>query len=370
MANILGYSGKGMISCLENDSAEMSYDKLMILLSRFGESNKIYTSCDINNKKAISFYQNNGFTLTSDYRWRDSVKKKFGRGGRTMNEKYEVVKFEQDNLILDVNVSPNEDTVWLSKEDMSILFDRDRSVISRHIKKIFEEKELEEKSNVHFLHIAHSDKPVPFYSLDVVISVGYRVKSHNGIIFRRWANSVLRDYLLKGYAINNNRTLITDDNYIELVHRVNNIDNRLSKIEFDNNLDNEKVFFDGQWFDARNFIKDIVTAAKEEVILIDPYADIKALDYLKIKVKGVRIQLFISSKAKLTQGDINDFNKQYGSLEVKIEDSFHDRFIIVDGAILYHLGASLNYIGKKVFAITKLEDENILFSLKNKLNIQ
>ena len=194
-------------------------------------------------------------------------------------------------------------------------FDRDRSVISRHIKKIFEEKELIEKSNVHFLHIAHSDKPVPFYSLDVVISVGYRVKSHNGIIFRRWANSVLKEYLLKGYVLNQDRTLITNDNYIELVHRVNNINNRLSKLESDNHIDNEKIFFDGELFDARSFIKDIFAKAKEEIILIDPYADIKALDYLKVKTEGVIVQLFISSKAKLTQGDIDAFNEQYGNLE-------------------------------------------------------
>lgn len=286
-----------------------------------------------------------------------------------MNEKYEVVKFEQDNLILDVNVSPNEDTVWLSKEDMSILFDRDRSVISRHIKKIFEEKELIEKSNVHFLHIAHSDKPVPFYSLDVVISVGYRVRSRNGVIFRRWANSVLKEYLLKGYALNKERTLITDDNYIELVHRVNNIDNRVSKLESDNHMDNEKIFFDGEWFDARSFIKDIFTRAKEEIILIDPYADIKALDYLKVKTEGVIVQLFISSKAKLTQGDIDAFNEQYGNLEIILDDNFHDRFVIVDRAILYHLGASLNYIGKKVFAITKIEDENLFVSMKERLGV-
>lgn len=286
-----------------------------------------------------------------------------------MNEKYEVVKFEQDNLVLDVNISPNEDTVWLSKEDMSILFDRDRSVISRHIKKIFEEKELVEKSNVHFLHIAHSDKPVPFYSLDVVISVGYRVKSRNGVIFRRWANSVLKEYLLKGYALNQDRTLITNDNYIELVHRVNAIDSRLSKVESDNHLDNEKIFFDGEWFDSRSFIKDIFTRAKEEIILIDSYADIKALDYLKVKAKGVIVQLYISSKSKLTKGDIDAFNKQYGNLEIILDDNFHDRFVIVDRTTLYHLGTSLNYIGKKVFAITKIEDENLLVSMKERLGV-
>ena len=245
---------------------------------------------------------------------------------------------------------------------------------------------------MHFLHIAHSDKPVPFYrntsmqkmhesrnssnpnyrppvyyNLDVVISVGYRVKSRNGIIFRRWANSILKEYLLKGYVLNKDRTLITNDNYIELVHRVNNIDNRLSKLESDNHMDNEKIFFDGEWFDARSFIKDIFIRAKEEIILIDPYADIKALDYLKVKTEGVIVQLFISSKAKLTQGDIDAFNEQYGNLEIVLDDNYHDRFVIVDRAILYHLGASLNYIGKKVFAITKIEDENLLVSMKERL---
>ena len=292
-----------------------------------------------------------------------------------MNEKYEVVKFVQDNLILDVNVSPNEDTVWLSKEDMSTLFGRDRSVITKHINNIYKEGELDREStcakNAH-VHLEGSrtiTRIIEFYNLDVIISVGYRVRSRNGVIFRRWANSVLKEYLLKGYALNKDRTLITDDNYIELVHRVNSIDNRVSKLETDNHIDNEKIFFDGEWFDARSFIKDIFTRAKEEIILIDPYADIKALDYLKVKTEGVIVQLFISSKAKLTQGDIDAFNEQYGNLEIILDDNFHDRFVIVDRKILYHLGASLNYVGKKVFAITKIEDENLLVSIKERLGV-
>ena len=115
-------------------------------------------------------------------------------------EKYEIIKFTDNELEIDVNVSPEENTVCISKEQMSELFQRDRSVISRHIKNILNE-ELEEKSNVHFLHIATSDKPVPFYSLDVVISVGYRVKSQRGVAFRKWATNVLRQYLLKGYVL-------------------------------------------------------------------------------------------------------------------------------------------------------------------------
>ena len=289
-----------------------------------------------------------------------------------MNEKYELVKFEQDGLTLDVNVSPSEDTVWLTQDAMALLFSRDQGVISRHINNIFKEGELDKNTSMQKMHKSRNNnnpnyRPPVYYNLDVVISVGYRVKSRNGVIFRRWANSVLKEYLLKGYVLNQDRTLITNDNYIELVHRVNNIDKRLSKLESDNHIDNEKIFFDGEWFDGRSFIKDIFTRAKEEIILIDPYADIKALDYLKVKTEGVIVKLFISSKAKLTQGDIDAFNEQYGNLEVILDDNFHDRFVIVDRAILYHLGASLNYIGKKVFAITKIEDENLLVSMKERL---
>lgn len=289
-----------------------------------------------------------------------------------MNEKYEVVKFEQDGLTLDVNVSPSEDTVWLTQDAMALLFGRNQGVISRHINNIFKEGELDRNTSMQKMHKSRdssnpNNRPPVYYNLDVVISVGYRVKSHNGVIFRRWANSVLKEYLLKGYVLDQDRTLITNDNYIKLVRRVNNIDNRLSKLESDNHIDNEKIFFDGELFDARSFIKDIFARAKEEIILIDPYADIKALDYLKVKTEGVIVQLFISSKAKLTQGDIDAFNEQYGKLEIISDDNFHDRFIIVDRAILYHLGASLNYIGKKVFAITKIEDENLLVSMKERI---
>ena len=142
---------------------------------------------------------------------------------------YEIVKFKDDGLELDVNVSANEETVWLTKEQMSILFDRDRSVISKHIKNIFDEEELEEKSNVHFLHIANSDKPVQHYSLDVIISVGYRVKSKRGVLFRKWATNVLKEYLLKGYVINENRVVVSNENYIQLRNEVVSINDRLLK---------------------------------------------------------------------------------------------------------------------------------------------
>ena len=119
--------------------------------------------------------------------------------------KNEIVIFETEDKMITIPVAVEHETVWLSQAQMIELFERDQSVISRHIRNVFKEHEVDEKSNLHFLHIANSDKPVAFYSLDVIISVGYRVKSKRGVEFRRWANSILKQYILKGYAVNDNR---------------------------------------------------------------------------------------------------------------------------------------------------------------------
>lgn len=122
-----------------------------------------------------------------------------------MSEKNEIVIFETEDKEVKLPVTVEDETVWLNQNQMIELFGRDQSVISRHIRNAFKEHEVDEKSNMHFLHIANSDKPVAFYSLDVIISVGYRVKSKRGVEFRRWANSVLKQYILRGYAVNDNR---------------------------------------------------------------------------------------------------------------------------------------------------------------------
>ena len=284
--------------------------------------------------------------------------------------KYEMIKFEQDNLTINVSVSPKEETVWLTLNDLCVLFDRDKSVLSRHIKNIFRENELDENQVVAKNATTASDGKkydVTYYNLDMIISVGYRVKSKNGIIFRRWANSILKEYLLKGYVINENRTLVTNENYINLINEVHNIDTRLSKLEKDNSIDNAKIFFDGEYFDARVFIKDLLSKANNNIVIVDPYSDSKTLDYLKEKKKNVSIALYTSSLKQPTPDDIDSFNLQYGGLSVSIVDTFHDRFLILDGNTLYHLGASLNYAGKKTFAITKMEDDSLLPSIMTKI---
>ena len=140
---------------------------------------------------------------------------------------YEIIKFENGNVELEVNVSPEEETVWLSLNEMCLLFGRDKSVISRHIKKVFEENELEKTRVVAKNATTGPDGKtyqVDYYNLDVIISVGYRVKSKNGIIFRKWANSVLKEYLLKGYSLNKERAIITKENYLGLLCRVDSME--------------------------------------------------------------------------------------------------------------------------------------------------
>ncbi len=291
-----------------------------------------------------------------------------------MSDKYELVRFEKDGLILDVNVSPNEDTVWLSLNEMCLLFGRDKSVISRHIKNIFKEGELEPNQTVakNATVQAEGNKTVrrttEFYNLDVVISVGYRVKSKNGVAFRKWANSVLKEYLLRGYVVDSSRTLVTNENYINLLNKVESIDSRLTKIEEEHIPDSEKVFFDGEYLDARVFIKELFSKAKTSIAVVDPYADAKALGFLSSKDNAIPAKIIVSSKTKLTQDDVEAFNLQYGLLTVKSDDSFHDRFIVIDGESLYHLGASLNYVGKKTFAISELMDERLVKSVIDRIN--
>ena len=191
-----------------------------------------------------------------------------------MNQKYEVVKFIDGDFELEVNVSPKEDTIWLSQGQMAILFDVDRTRITRHIKSIFEENELTMESNVRKTHLTNKYKPVFLYSLNVIISVGYRVKSKRGVVFRIWANKILKEYLLKGYVINENRVVVSNENYIELKNQVTNINNRLITLE-DKVLDKEfkidKIFYNGEFYDSYTLIQSIFESSNHEIIIIDNY---------------------------------------------------------------------------------------------------
>ena len=221
------------------------------------------------------------------------------------------------------------------------------------------EGELEKESNLHFLQIANSDRPVALYSLDVIISVGYRVKSVIGTRFRQWANKVLKEYILHGYAIN--------DRIERLEQKVLKHDEQINLVLQTAFPPIQGVFYDEQLWDARALVLKLVARAKRSLILIDNWANTEVLDLFTKKRKGVRLTIFTSEHydskhvphSKISDADIKTFNAQYPKLAVRYNESFHDRFLIIDDKELYLIGASLKDLGRKCFAFTKLDPATI-----------
>jgi hypothetical protein len=254
-----------------------------------------------------------------------------------------------------IDVLIENDTVWLTQLQMVQLFQSTKQNISLHINNLFKEGELDEDSTVkEYLTVQNEggrkvSRNIKLYNLDVIISVGYRVKSTTGTQFRIWANKILKDYLLKGYAIN---------------HRIEVLEKKVSSIEIKNtefqllinsNLSPQQgVFFEGELFDAHVLISKIIKSAHYSILLFDNYIDETVLTQLAKKNKGVSVKIYTKSISRQLQLDVEKFNKQYDSLQVFEFDKAHDRFLIIDQKEIYHLGASLKDLGKKWFAFSKL----------------
>ena len=272
-------------------------------------------------------------------------------------KKNEIVVYRpNETLRLDVNVE--NETVWLTQAQMVKLFERDQSVIARHIRNAFKEGEVSRESNMHFLHNAISDKPVQCYDLDVIISVGYRVKSLRGTQFRRWATQVLKDHLLKGYSVNTRLNQLEDKVDRRLAKHDQDIVELKEKVDFfvQTSLPPvQGVFFNGQVFDAHVFAAKYILNARKSILLIDSWVDLATLELLSKKNKGVSVEIVTSPRGnRLKTSDINAFNAQYGGLTVKTSKNFHDRFLIIDNKRLFLFGASLKDLGWKCFAFTEL----------------
>ena len=266
-----------------------------------------------------------------------------------------------DNGEIELKVSVDEDTVWLNKKEISQLFDINRSVVSRHIKNIFADKELDKnkvcaffaQTTSHGAIIGKSQtRNVEYYNLDIILSVGYRVNSSKAISFRKWATQVLKSYITDGYVINSNK--ITNDRFVSLENEVIELKKTVKTLVGQNTLPSQGIFFQGEIFDAYAFINDIFKSVQTSLTLIDNYIDESVLilfsKYLKIQFKIITKS--ISKQLKL---DINKYNSQYKNLSIIISKEYHDRFIIIDEKELYHLGASLKDLGKKVFGFSKMD---------------
>jgi len=280
----------------------------------------------------------------------------------------EIVLYTPDELTERIEVRINEETVWLNRQQIAVLFGRDVKTIGKHINNVFSDGELIKEVVVEkFVTTTHHGAikgktqtlKVEYYNLDVIISVGYRVKSKQGTQFRIWATNVLRDYLLKGYALNQRMNRI--ENNLE------NLSDEVQKISLQINthlIPTQGVFFDGQVFDAYELTSKIIKTAKKNIVLIDENTFV----HLSKKNRNVKVALFTKPETKQLLLDLQKANEQYGGFEVKNFTQSHDRFLIIDNKEVYHLGASLKDLGKKWFAFYKLEKTSVQ-SILEKINI-
>lgn len=270
-----------------------------------------------------------------------------------MRSKNEIVLYQANDssTIIEVNIA--DETIWLSQQQIVELFDSSKANISEHIKNIFLSGELNEISVVRNFRTTASDGKnynVKHYNLDVIISIGYRVNSIRGTQFRIWANKILKDYLLKGYAVNN-RINRLEDNVFALSEKVNRIDLQINSAL----PPKQGIFFNGQIFDAYTFVSDIVRTAKKSIDLIDNYVDDSVLVLMEKRAKDVSACIYTQNISKQLKLDIEKHNAQYPAIEIKIFKNAHDRFLIIDSSVVYHIGASIKDVGKKWFAFTKIE---------------
>lgn len=274
--------------------------------------------------------------------------------------KNEIILYRPDELSEHIEVRLDEETVWLNRQQIASLFGRDIKTIGKHINTIFTEGELMKESTVaNFATVQIEgnrkvERLIENYNLDVIISVGYRVKSKQGTQFRIWATNVLRDYLLKGYAINNRMNRMEDS--------IENIQKKLYQIDFQLNtqlIPTQGIFFEGQVFDAYELTSKIIRSANSNIVLIDNYINEDTLSHLSKKNEKVKAVLLTKNNSKATSLDVKKANEQYGNFEIRYFEKSHDRFLIIDNTTVYHLGASLKDLGKKWFAFTKINTESV-----------
>ena len=275
----------------------------------------------------------------------------------------EIIIYQSNELPERIEVRIEDETVWLNRQQLAVLFGRDVKTIGKHIVNVFSEGELVKevvvaKFATTTLHGAIKDKTqtqnVEYYNLDVIISVGYRVKSKQGTQFRIWATSVLKDYLLKGYAINQRMNRI-ENNLENLAEKVNAISLQIQSTA----IPNSGIFFNGQVFDAYELASKIIRSAKTSIVLIDNYIDESTLTHLAKKNEHVKVLLLSKTISKQLDLDVKKANEQYGNFELREFSLSHDRFLIIDDTDVFHLGASIKDLGKKWFAFSKLEKTSV-----------
>ena len=265
-------------------------------------------------------------------------------------EQGEIILYQPDEAVR-LEVRLEDETVWLTQEQIADLFGTKRPAITKHLNNIYKSGELDIDSTCSILeHMGNDGKQrytTKYYNLDAILSIGYRVNSKNATLFRKWANSVLKDYLLKGYSINKRlseleRTVVQHTEKIDFFVRT-----ALPPVE--------GIFYNGQIFDAYKFATDLVKSARRSIVLIDNYVDETVLLMLSKRSVGVSATIYTQRITQQLQLDLDRHNSQYPPIDIRTYRDSHDRFLIVDETDVYHIGASLKDLGKKMFAFSKLD---------------
>lgn len=269
-----------------------------------------------------------------------------------MENQGEVILYQPDSEVK-LEVRLEEETVWLTQAQIVELFQSSKANISEHIKNIYEQEELEESATVRDFRTVRQEgkrqvvRNLTYYNLDAIISIGFRVNSKRGIQFRQWANKVLKEFLLKGYSINRRLS--------ELEHTVAEHSKQIDFFVRTSLSPVEGIFYDGQLFDAYKFAADLIRSAQKSLLLIDNYVDESVLLMLSKRNSRVKADIYTQTISRQLQLDLERHNRQYPPIELHIYQRSHDRFLIIDGTDVYHIGASLKDLGKKMFAFSKLE---------------
>ena len=271
--------------------------------------------------------------------------------------KGEIVMYQPDETIR-LEVRMGEETVWLSQQQMAELFNKDRTVIGRHIRNIYKEEELEEDITcAKFAHMGKDgDQPYEYmaYNLDVIISVGYRVKSKRGTRFRQWANKILKEYLLKGYVVDT-RIRALEQQVSDQGMQIHDLQNKVIFFVRSSLPPVEGIFYDGQIFDAYAHIVNLIKQAKKSIVLVDNYIDETTLTMLSKRDANVSATIYTRQLNQQQQLDVQRHNQQYAPIAINVCQHNHDRFLIIDD-VVYLFGASLKDAGKKLFAYIQMQE--------------
>lgn len=277
-----------------------------------------------------------------------------------MEQQGEIILYQPDESVR-MEVRIEDETVWLTQAQIAELFETKRQAITKHLKNIFQSGELNENSVCSILELTASDGKsykTKTYNLDAIISVGYRVNSKNATLFRRWASQVLKDYLLKGHVINqriSNLEQRVDAKFLSYDMQLTRLNEKVDFFVRTSLPPVEGIFFDGQIFDAYAFATNLIKSAKNSLILIDNYIDENTLLMLSKRTTGVDATIYTQRIAPQLQLDLTRHNNQYPPINIRTYRQAHDRFLIIDRSDVYHIGASLKDLGKKLFAFSKMD---------------